>query len=85
MAKLSKAERAEVEKNLSVCRAACVTFEKILKEDDEAASKSAAASDNAVFKGIAARDGNSAAFLAIRLAGGNSIADAVHGRTRREE
>lgn len=78
--KLSKAERAVWEKDLSTLRAAVAQCEQVLKDDDEAAKAVEAASERSTIKGIAERDGNSAAFYAIRLAGGHSIADAVHGR-----
>jgi hypothetical protein len=66
VAKLSKAEREECEKNLAVCQAAVATFQKILREDDAADKAAKAADDRALISGIAERDGTAAAILAIR-------------------
>jgi hypothetical protein len=86
MAKMTKAERIECEKNLAVCRSAVATFEKMLADDDAADKAAEAASESAAIKAIA--DGGSGdkhaaigrGILAIRERGGNRIADAVHGK-----
>lgn len=69
MAKMTKAERTECEKNLALCRSACMTFEKMLKEDDEADKAAKAASDSTTVAEIARRDGTAAGILAARQLG----------------
>jgi len=69
MAKMSKSERAECEKNLALCKAAVETFNKMLAEDDEAAEATKAAAHSATIQGILQRDGAAAAIMAIREAG----------------
>ena len=66
MAKLSKSERSEIEQNLATCRSAVATFEKMLKDDDEATKAAGAASHVQTIQGIAKRDGVGAAIYAIR-------------------
>jgi DNA-binding XRE family transcriptional regulator len=68
--KLSKSEREECEKNLSTCRQLAATFEAMLAADDEAEKSAHASSEIETIKGIVKRDGASAGFLAVRLAGG---------------
>jgi hypothetical protein len=77
--KLTKDERTAWEKDLATLRAAVAQCERVLADDDAANSAEKAAGDHAVVRGIADRDGVGAAILAIREAGGNSIAETVHG------
>jgi anti-sigma factor RsiW len=70
MAKLSKAERQECEKNLAVCQAAVATFQKILADDDQATKAAEASSEREIIKTVVKEHGATAGFLAIRLAGG---------------
>jgi anti-sigma factor RsiW len=65
-AKLSKADRAEAEKNLTTCESLAATFRQMLKDDDEADKAAAKAGDRALISGIAHRDGTKAAIMAIR-------------------
>lgn len=69
MAKMSKEERAECKRNLATCESAVATFQKMLKDDDEADKAVQASSDRETVASIARRDGTTAGFLAARELG----------------
>jgi Skp family chaperone for outer membrane proteins len=77
MAKMTKTERTQVETDLATLRRAVAQCEKELAEDDKCDKAAAAESDEAAIKGIAQRDGTTAAVLACRERP-NRISDAVH-------
>jgi hypothetical protein len=66
MAKMSKADRDECEKNLTTCESLAATFRKMLADDDEAQTAGKAAGDREIIAGILKRDGTKAAIMAIR-------------------
>jgi len=66
MAKLSKEEREEVHKNLQLCKNAVQTFQSMLDADDAATKAVEAQSEAEIIRGIAQRDGTTAAILATR-------------------
>jgi hypothetical protein len=69
MAKMTKAERQECERNLAVCRSAVTKFQEMLKADDDADKAAAASSDFETVASIAKRDGTAAGILAARELG----------------
>ncbi len=82
--KLSKSDRASLEKDLATLRAAVRDCERALADDDEADKTAAAESDAAAVKSIVAggtgdaRTATARGVLAIRERGGNRITDAVY-------
>lgn len=69
MAKMTRAERSDCEKNLAICRSAVTKLEKMLADDDAEGEKAAASSDATTIKAIAQRDGTAAGILAARELG----------------
>jgi hypothetical protein len=69
MAKMTRAEREDCEKNLEVCRSAVAAFEKLLAADDAAEKTAQASSDRETVASIAKRDGMTAGVLAARELG----------------
>jgi hypothetical protein len=67
MAKMTKAEREECERNLALCESAVQQFKKMLADDDESEkAASGSAFDDAVRK-VARDHGTTAGFLAARM------------------
>ena len=85
MAKLSKAERAQLDAAVETLRRALAEGEQAQKADDEAEKAAKSASTTATIKAIASRDGVAAGVLAIRAGGGHSVAAALNGRKDDEE
>jgi hypothetical protein len=69
MAKMTKTDRDECEKNLATCESLAATFRKMLADDDEEQKANKAAGDRAIIGGILQRDGTKAAIMAIRELG----------------